>query len=83
MRAGFASILLAASVAALLPPAPAAAKVTRIEVTATAPFGTFKAGGFVRMELRVSGELSPSAERIAISIRRTATRAAWSNTQPA
>jgi hypothetical protein len=42
----------------------AAAKVTRLEFTAKAPYGSFKPGEYVRWDARVEGELSPTAERI-------------------
>ena len=38
---------------------PAPAAIIRLEVTSSAPYGTFKAGEFVRMEGTVMGELSP------------------------
>ncbi len=38
---------------------PASAAIIRLEVTSSAPYGTFKAGEFVRMEGTVTGELSP------------------------
>jgi hypothetical protein len=38
---------------------PAAARITRFEVTSTAPYGKFRTGEFVRIEGTVSGELSP------------------------
>ena len=48
-------LVLLMSAAAL----PADARITRFEVTSTAPYGTFKPGAFVRIEGTVSGELSP------------------------
>ena len=41
---------------------PAAAAITRFEVTSTKPYGTFKAGEFVRIEGTVTGELSPGEQ---------------------
>src|SRR5438552_17587858 len=40
------------------------AKVTRVEKISSAPYGYFKSGEFVRWDVRVSGELSPTAEAI-------------------
>jgi hypothetical protein len=56
-------ILLAA---AWLCATPALADVTRIEVASQEPFGGLRRGEFVKIELRVSGELSPDAEAAAI-----------------
>ena len=39
---------------------PAAAMITRFEITSTAAYGTFKPGEFVRIEGTVTGELPPS-----------------------
>ncbi len=50
--------------AAALPPAGALAKVTRLEITAKQPEGSFRAGDYVRWEGRIEGELSPTAESI-------------------
>lgn len=50
--------------AAFVPSAPALAEVTRIEVRASEPFGTFRRGEFVKYELQVSGELAAGHERI-------------------
>lgn len=40
----------------------AQARVTRFEVTGTAPYGSFRPGEFVRVEGFVSGELSPAEQ---------------------
>lgn len=45
-------------------PSPALAKVTRLEITAKQPDGTFKPGAYVRWEGRIHGELTPAAESI-------------------
>jgi hypothetical protein len=42
----------------------ASAKVVRMERISSAPYGNFKSGEFVRWDVRVFGELSPSAEPI-------------------
>jgi hypothetical protein len=42
----------------------AIAKVVRMERISVAPYGNFKPGEFVRWDVRVFGELSPSAEPI-------------------
>ena len=39
---------------------PAAARITRFEVTSTVPYGTFKPGEFIRVDGAVAGELSPA-----------------------
>jgi hypothetical protein len=45
-------------------PSGALARVTRLEITAKQPDGSFRAGDYVRWEGRIHGELSPSAEAI-------------------
>src|SRR6476660_10213461 len=40
------------------------AKVVRIETISTAPYGNFRSGEYVRWDVRVFGELSPTAEAI-------------------
>jgi hypothetical protein len=45
-------------------PSDALAKVTRLEITAKQPDGSFRAGDYVRWEGRIVGELSPTAEAI-------------------
>ncbi|MBS0336712.1 MAG: hypothetical protein JSS40_07860 [Proteobacteria bacterium] len=50
---------LTLAVLALTLALPAAAKITRVEVASTVPFGTFRTGDFVRIEGTVTGELSP------------------------
>jgi len=42
----------------------ATAKVVRLEVLSKAAYGSFKLGDYVRWDVRVAGELSPSAEPI-------------------
>ena len=42
----------------------ASAKVTRLEVLSKAPYGTFKPGQYVRWDVRMVGELSPTTETI-------------------
>ena len=42
----------------------AVAKVTRIEVISTSPYGSFKPGEYVRWDFRVVGEISPTSEQI-------------------
>ena len=54
------SLLLAVTLMATVP---AHARVTRFEVSSTAPYGSFRPGEFVRVDGFVSGELSPN-ERI-------------------
>ena len=42
----------------------AAAAVTRLEMSSTTPYGSFKAGAYTRWDALVVGELSPAAEPI-------------------
>lgn len=42
----------------------AAAAVTRLEIDAKSPYGSFKAGEYTRWDAHVAGELSPAAEAI-------------------
>ncbi|HEY3846568.1 MAG TPA: alpha/beta hydrolase domain-containing protein [Acetobacteraceae bacterium] len=59
-----AAMTFAALGIAAMAPSNALAKVTRIEITAKQPDGSFRAGEYVRWEGRIHGELSPSAEAI-------------------
>jgi hypothetical protein len=58
-----ATLLLLLGTIGLISP-DAAAKVTRLEITAKQPDGSFRAGDYVRWEGRVHGELAPAAETI-------------------
>jgi hypothetical protein len=42
----------------------ASARVVRMERISMAPYGNFKSGEFVRWDVRVFGELSPTSEPI-------------------
>jgi hypothetical protein len=42
----------------------ASAKIVRMERVSMAPYGNFKAGEFVRWDIRIFGELSPTSESI-------------------
>lgn len=42
----------------------ALARVTRLEIATTQPYGSFRPGDYVRLDGKVVGELSPSAEAI-------------------
>ena len=48
-----------AALALSLAATPALARVARFEVTARQPYGSFRAGGYVRLDARVVGELAP------------------------
>jgi hypothetical protein len=52
-----AALLAVATTTATLP---AAAKVTRLEITSKQPYGTFRAGEYVMWQGRVHGELAPT-----------------------
>jgi hypothetical protein len=45
-------------------PIAATAKVTALEITSQQPEGSFRAGDYVRLEGRITGELAPDAEAI-------------------
>ena len=49
------------ALAAVLVAGPVQAKVTRLEITAKQPYGSFQGGDYVRWEGRVVGELAPEA----------------------
>lgn len=55
---GILTLIMAASIAG-----PAAARITRFEITSSAPYGSFKSGEFVRLDGSVTGEL-PAFEPI-------------------
>jgi hypothetical protein len=63
-RAIATALTIAAIAIAPLLPSAALAKVTRLEITAKQPDGSFQAGDYVRWEGRIHGELSPAAEAI-------------------
>ena len=42
----------------------AVARVTRLEIVSQQPYGSFQAGDYIRLDSRVTGELSPGAEAI-------------------
>jgi hypothetical protein len=45
-------------------PTTALAKIIRLEVRSTIPFGSFRPGDYLRLEGRIAGELSPASEAI-------------------
>jgi Alpha/beta hydrolase domain len=66
MRLAYASLAVVVCAAGALTQVScgANAKVTHVEKISTAPYGNFRSGEFVRWDVRVSGELSPTAEPI-------------------
>lgn len=61
------NILAAAAVltgAAAMASSTAMARVTRLEIASQQPYGSFRGGDYIRLDGRVIGELSPSAEAI-------------------
>src|ERR1700688_4701881 len=60
LRLSAAALTISISTFAIGLPASADAKVTRLELASKQSYGTFRAGGFVLWEGRVTGELRPS-----------------------
>ena len=55
------SLYVAAALAVALSGGAGQAKVTKLEITSKQPYGSFKAGDYVRWDGRITGELSPTS----------------------